>query len=177
MTDWRIEPLRAGHDRAEFGCGQPSLDDFLHQRVTQYEKRNLGRTYVAVAVDGSRLYGYYTLASAAIGLSDLPETLARKLPRHPVPVVLLARLAVDQSVQGRRLGESLLVDALRRCLRLADELGIHGVEVDAIDTPAERFYLKYGFVPLLDRERHLFLPIATVRGIPDPRPMAGPGPA
>ena len=123
---------------------------------------NLGRTYVAIQPGEKRVCGYYTLASGAVAFEKLPETSA-KLPKHPVPVVLLARLAVDQAVQGQRLGEALLIDALSRCLELAAKLGIYAVEVDAIDQQSRAFYEKYGFVPLLDNELHLFLPVSTIR--------------
>ncbi len=163
MGDWHIEPLERDHLRGAFSCGKPPLDDFIRRLVSQYEKRNLGRTYIAVQPGETRVCGYYTLASSAIAFQNLPETSARKLPRHPVPVVLIARLAVDQAVQGQGLGETLLLDAFRRCLELADKLGIHAVEVDAIDLQARGFYEKYGFVPLLDNELHLFLPVSTIR--------------
>ena len=163
MADWRIEPLGRGHSRGAFSCGRPPLDDFIRRLVGQYERRNLGRTYVAVRPGDAVVCGFYTLAAGGVSFETLPEETARKLPRHPVPVVLLARLAVDQAVQGRGLGEALLVDALGRCLGLAEELGIHAVEVDAIDGQARAFYEKYGFVPLLDREMHLFLPIGTIK--------------
>jgi len=107
--------------------------------------------------------GYYTIASGAVPFLNLPAPSARKLPRHPVPVILLARLAVDHSAQGQTLGESLLLDALGRSLTLAEALGIHAVEVDAIDQQAKAFYQKYGFQPLLDAELHLYLPVATIR--------------
>jgi GNAT superfamily N-acetyltransferase len=170
MADWRIEPLGRGHVRGAFSCGRPPLDDFLRRLVSQYATRNLGRTYVAVEPGETRVCGYYTLAAGALSFEHLPEASARKLPRHPVPVVLLARLAVDQAVQGQGLGEALLVDALRRCLGLADRLGIHAVEVDAIDEQARTFYKKYGFVPLLDHPLHLVLPIATIRDGLGPAP-------
>ena len=123
----------------------------------------LGRTYVAVHPGDKPVLGYYTLASGALSYQNLAEYSARRLPRHPVPVILLARLAVDQSVQGKGWGEGLLIDALQRVLGLADKLGIHAVEVDAIDQQAKAFYEKYGFVPLLDNGFHLFLPIATIQ--------------
>jgi GNAT superfamily N-acetyltransferase len=88
--------------------------------------------------------------------------MAKRLPRHPVPVVLLARLAVDLEAQGQGLGEGLLVDALERTVGLSNALGLHAVEVEAIDDAARSFYGKYGFVPLLDDERHLYLPVATI---------------
>ena len=163
MADWRIGRLARSHDRAPFSRGKPPLDDFLRRLATQYEKRNLGRTYVATRPGEARVVGYYTLASGAIAFQDLPEPAARKLPRHPVPVILLARLAVDRAAQGQGLGEALLFDALARCAEVADGLGVHAVEVDAIDQQARAFYEKYGFVPLPDGELHLFLPIATIR--------------
>jgi len=163
MSEWRIERLSRLHDRSAFTCGKPPLDDFIRRFVTQYEKRNLGRTFVAIRQDETRVEGYYTLASSSVAFEHVPEESARKLPKHPMPVVLLARLAVDCKAQGQKLGEKLLIDALSRCLGLADQLGIHAVEVDAIDEQARSFYLKYGFVSLRDDPRHLFLPVATIR--------------
>jgi GNAT superfamily N-acetyltransferase len=165
MADWQIERLERSHVRDAFSCGKPPLDEFIRRLVSQYEKRNLGRTYVAVRPGEKKALGYYTLASSSIPFQNLPEPSARKLPRHPVPVILLARLAVDQSVQGQGWGEGLLIDALQRSLGLADTLGIHAVEVDAIDQRAKAFYEKYGFAPLLDNAFHLFLPIATVQAV------------
>src|SRR5947207_4874978 len=148
MNDWLIERLNKTHQRDEFCCGKAPLDDFLRTLVSQYEKRNLGRTFVAVRPGEKRVWGYYTLASGALSFRDLPDEVARKLPRHPVPVILLARLAVDRSAQGQGLGSALLVDALERSLDLADRLGVHAVEVDAIDEQAEAFYRRSGFTPL-----------------------------
>lgn len=162
MADWCIERLDRSHERGEFCCGKAPLDEFLRSLVSQYEKRNLGRTYVAVLEGEKRVRGYYTLASSAVAFAQVPPKIARKLPRHPVPVVLLARLAVDQSVQGQGLGAELLMDALRRCRELAAALGMFAVEVLAIDDEARRFDAKYGFMPLLDDGRHLYLPMKIV---------------
>jgi GNAT superfamily N-acetyltransferase len=163
MGDWQIKRLDRSYERDMFICGRRPLDDFLRRLVNQYEKRHLGRTYVAVRPGEKKVCGYYTLASGAIAFENLPEPTVRKLPKHPVPVVLLARLAVDQGAQGQGLGEALLINALERCLSLAEQIGVHAVEVDAIDGQARAFYEKYGFVPLPDNELHLFLPIATIR--------------
>ena len=165
MVEWTIEPFRKDHDRSAFACGKASLDDFLRTRVSQYEKRRLGKTYVAVAAGEKRVDGYYTLASSAVAFANLPLGASRKLPKHPVPVALLARLAVDQSAQGKGLGEHLLLDALQRALDVSAKLGIHAVEVDAIDDAAAAFYRKYGFVPLLDEPLHLYLPMATIENV------------
>jgi GNAT superfamily N-acetyltransferase len=162
VADWTIEPFGKQHDRAAFNCGRQPLDDFIRTRASQYEKRRLGKTFVAVPQGGARVIGYYTLAAGAVLFERLPPDAARKLPRHPVPVVLLARLAVDLSAQGHRLGEGLLLDALQRSLDLSAGLGVHAVEVDALDDAAAAFYRSYGFVPLLDDPLHLDLPMTTV---------------
>lgn len=162
MDNWVIEPLSAAHQRAEFCCGKSSLDAFLQSHVSQYEKRRLGRTYVAVLPAEQRVWGYFTLAASAVAYAHLPAKAAKKLPRHPVPVILLARLAVDQAMRGKGLGRLLLADALRRCASLASSLGVHAVEVDALDDAAKAFYEKYGFTALEDNPLHLFLPIAAI---------------
>jgi GNAT superfamily N-acetyltransferase len=165
MVEWLVEPLDSLHERADFSCGKGSLDNFLRALVSQYEKRRLGRTYVAVRSGEKKVLGYFTLASASVVFENLPPKVKKKLPCHPVPVVLLARLAVDQGAQGQGLGRLLLVDALERCLQLLHELGIHAVEVTALDEPAKTFYEKYGFVALGDNSFHLYLPIATIEDI------------
>jgi hypothetical protein len=90
MDDWRIEPLDRTHKREEFACGKPSLDDFIRASASQYEKRHLGRTYVAVRVGDNRVLGYYRIASSSLTFEELPPSAAKKLPKHPVPVILLA---------------------------------------------------------------------------------------
>jgi ribosomal protein S18 acetylase RimI-like enzyme len=163
MSELRIERLDPTHVRGGFDCGKPSLDNFLLSLANQYEKRNIGRTYVATEGDDRRVLGYYTLASGALAFQNLPDTVSRKLPKHPVPVVLLARLAVDNRAQGRGLGGKLLRDGITRSLDLSQKLGIHAIVVDAIDESAKAFYVKYGFSTLLDHDWHLFLPIATAQ--------------
>ncbi len=163
MAEWLIAPLDRHHVRSAFSCGKPPLDEFIRSLVSQYQKRNLGRTYVAVTPGDPQVFGYFTLASSAVPFVNLPGDFAKKLLRHPVPVILLARLAVDQTVQVQRLGEILLLDALDRCATLAENLGVHAVEVEAIDEQARSFYQKYGFAALIDDQLHLILPIATIR--------------
>ncbi len=163
MGDWRIERLDRGHLREGYDCGKRSLNDFLRTLVSQYEKRSLGRTYVALQREDQRVLGYYTLASGSVEAESLPPNQARKLPRHAVPVVLLARLAVDRSAHGRGLGGLLLRDAMTRSLDLAEKLGIHAVVVDALDAQAKTFYERFGFKTLIDGEMRLFLPLSTIR--------------
>lgn len=162
MAEWRIEPLRACHERGEFSCGNALLDDFLRVRAGQYDRRRLGRTYVALFPGTMMIAGYYTIAAGAITVANLPPDAAKRLPRHPVPVILLGRLAVDHKAKGQGLAKALLRDALRRSLDLSAQLGLFAVEVLAIDPGARDFYIKYGFVPLTDNDLHLFLPIKTI---------------
>jgi ribosomal protein S18 acetylase RimI-like enzyme len=165
VGDWRIERLDNGHVRSGFDCGKPKLNDFLHSLVSQYEKRDLGRTFVALEEIDQRVKGYYTLASGAIGVEGLPAKEAKKLPRHPVPIVLLARLAVDVSAQRRGLGGALLRDALGRSVAISESLGTFAVVVDALDEEANAFYEKFGFLPLTDNPMRLFLPLGTIRAV------------
>jgi GNAT superfamily N-acetyltransferase len=160
---WVIERLTDAHDRSGFSCGKPSLDEFLKKFAGQYDRRDFARTYVAVAPPEPAVQGYYTLSGGALDLGELPQTVRKKLPRHPVPVACLGRLAVTQTAQGQNLGKILLLDALRRCSQASAEVALHAVEVEAIDDEAKRFYLKYGFIPLADNPFHLYLSMKAIR--------------
>jgi GNAT superfamily N-acetyltransferase len=158
-----IERLAKRHDRSLFNCGQPALDDWVKTRAGQFDRRDLARTFVAVFAGQSLVLGYYALASHRVRFESLPEDQAKGLPKIDVPVVLLGRLAVDQSMHGMGLGSFLLIDALRRALQVSTEIGIRAVEVDAIDNRARSFYVKFGFEPLLDDPNHLYLPMRVIR--------------
>lgn len=158
----RIVPLAGSHDRTSFACGEPALDAYLRDRAGQDVRRRLACCYVLLEDD--RLAGFYTLSSAGIPMTDLPETLTRRLPRYPsLPAFRLGRLAVDVRFHGRGLGGLLLADALRRCLR-AEAAG-HLVLVEAKHERAATFYRHYGFRDLESRPLTLFLPLDTVRKI------------
>jgi predicted N-acetyltransferase YhbS len=108
------------------------------------------------------------LASGAIAVDGLPKQQAKKLPKHALPVVLLARLAVDRSVHGKELGGFLLRDALTRSLELSETIGVHAVVVDALDDEAKAFYERFGFLALQGEEMRLFLPLSTIRSAAKP---------
>lgn len=165
-TNWTIEPFdRRRHNRSGFDCGGDSLNDWLKTKVSQYERKNLARTYVLVEQGEALVKGYYALSNHTVAYDALPAQHAKGLPRIDVPVVLIGRLAVDLTVKGQKLGEFLLTDALRRAEYLSVKIGIRAVEVDAIDENAQRFYQRYGFLSLLDDPRHLYLPMSVVRGL------------
>lgn len=164
MAEWAIERLTEAHDREQFSCGKPPLDKFIRELAGRYEKQRIGRTHVAVPPGEKRVVGYHTLAAGAVPLEHLPKKHARGLPHHPqVPVILLGRLAVDQSMKGKGLGSDLLVHALQLALATSDRVAAFAVEVLAIDEEAAGFYAHHGFKPLLDQPAHMYLPMGTVR--------------
>lgn len=160
---WMVEGLGSQHDRSAFDCGQASLNDWLKLRAGQFAKRDLARTYVLVRADEVEVFGYYALSTHHVRFESLPGDQSKGLPHSEIPVVLLGRLAVDRSVRGQGLGKVLLVDSLRRVQHLADHVGVRGMEVDALDDSARAFYIKFGFVPLLDDPNHLFLSMKVIR--------------
>jgi GNAT superfamily N-acetyltransferase len=169
VESFRIERLGGQHDRSAFSCGTPTLDDWLRQFAGQHDRRGLSRTYVAVRPPESKVLGYYCLSSHHVRydvLTQDAEPQTARLPRHvDVPVVLIGRLAVDQSVRGQGLGSALVINAFRRILALADQIGIRAVEVDALDDHALRFWHHLGFVALSDRPTHLYYSLNTVRAL------------
>ena len=156
-----IRALREGDDRTAFRSGDADLDRFFHRFAGQNQFRHhLGVTYVAVQ-DRSVL-GYATVAAAHVEIDDLPPATRRKLPRYPLPVLRLVRLAVDQSARGQGVGLQLLRFVLRLARQMADEYGCVGVVVDS-KPEAEAFYAKYGFVA-----------VEAVEGRSDARPVPTP---
>jgi GNAT superfamily N-acetyltransferase len=161
---WSIERLHGRHDRKTFCSGVPELDEYLQRYAGQNDRARVSQHFVAVASPGQgRVLGYYALSAGSVAFEVLPDDLRKRLPRYPIPVGHIGRLAVDRSMQGRGLGAYLLIDAVARIARVADEVAIHAVEVVAINPSARKFYLKYGFIPLADDENHLYLPLSAVR--------------
>lgn len=160
--NWVIAKLSSQHDRSSFDCGKPQLNNFIQKLATQYRRRNLGQTYVAVS-SANCVIGYYTISTSRVDFANVPDDLRRRFPQIPIPVVLLARLAVDNTYKGHGLGRALLVTALRQAAALSDTIGIAAVEVDAIDDEARSFYRNYGFTSLRDDPRHLYLPIQVIK--------------
>ena len=137
-------PLADGHQVADFASGVASLDDWLKRRARANQSSGASRTYVVC--DGDRVVGYYALASGGIAVQDVPGRFKRNMP-DPIPVVMLARLAVDSAYQGRGLGRALFRDSAQRVANAADAIGIRGVVVHAISEQAKAFYLALGFDP------------------------------
>lgn len=159
---FRFEPLGKGHDRAAFRCGEPALDLYFQTQVTQDIRRRIANCFVLVEVTARQVAAYYTLSAASIPMVDLPPEEARRLPRYPtLPAVRIGRLAVDQRFQRRGLGELMLMNAVHRTAQ--DAAAAFALLMDAKNDQAAAFYRRYGFRPLADRPRTLFLPLATAQ--------------
>ena len=156
-----IEPLGKHHDRTTFHCGQPALDDWFHHRASQDEKRNVARVFVAVTPDLG-VIGFYSLSSLSLSLETLPEEMAHKLPRYDaIPAALIGRLARDERVRGKGVGELLLADAIQRILGAGRSVAVFAIVVDAKDDRAVDFYQAFGFRAFPLQPRRLFLLTAT----------------
>lgn len=158
-------PLGLHHDRAAFSCGEPPLDSYLKTRISQDVKRHAAAAYDSP--EGSAVLGYYTLSAGSVLLEGLPAETAKKLARYPqVGAILIGRLAVDNRYQGRKLGARLLRHALQQSLEVSERVAAALVIVDALGEQAQRFYEKYGFVPLPGQPEaypmRLYLPMKTV---------------
>jgi len=163
LTSITVEPLGRRHDRTAFHCGAEALDLYLKQQARQDADKRVAAPFVAVRLPDTVVLGYYTLSASVLTLTDLPDEMARKLPRYPqLPVTLLGRLAVDQSTKGQGLGEHLLLDALHRSLAHADQIAAMAVVVDAKDESAAAFYRHYGFIPLQTQPSRLFVPMRSI---------------
>lgn len=163
---FRVERLDKKHKRADFCCGEQSLDRYLAERANQDAKRHIAAVFVAVPEDSAEVAGYYTLSSASIQAGDLPAALQKKLPRYShMPAILLGRLAVDQRFQGLELGKALLYSALKQCVASSTDVAAMAVIVDAINDQAKTFYLKFEFIEFEDHPGLLFLPMATVKKV------------
>lgn len=157
----RIEKLRRDHHVDSFDCGQEGLNRFLIRYAFQNQQAEASQTYVAL-VDET-VVGFYTLVVAQVEYDDAPQRLAKGLARHPIPLMLLARLAVSMNWQGKGLGSGLLKDAMVRTLQAADIAGIRALAVHAKDDAARAFCVRYGFVPAPTDPYHLFVLLKDVR--------------
>lgn len=159
-----IEPLDKRHKKSDFECGIEALDQYLKIQASQDIKKSVAVTYVLTPENSEEVLGYYTLSSIGIFAGELPEEIVRKLPRYPVlPGILLGRLARDNKSRGNGVGSHLLMDALKRSVAVANQIGIVAVIVDAKNNEAVAFYKGFGFIEFPDNNRRLFLPLSTIR--------------
>ena len=159
----RIEKLNAPHNVASFKCGKALLDDFLKRFALTNQNADSARTYVAC--QGTTVIAYYSLAVGAVERADAPRRVGKGLAGHPIPVMILARLAVDRTKQGQGLGKALLKDALLKTAAAADIAGIRALLVHAKDDEARAWYEAWEFEPSPMDPRHLFLLMKDLRAL------------
>jgi len=156
-----ISELCPGHDRAGFDCGEPALNQFLQRLARQQSVRDFSKTYVACLPEATQISGFYAISSGSVDFAHWPQSL--RLPRYPVPVARLGRLAVDKRAQGQRVGVALLSHAVRLAMMLSEQIGLYALVVDAKDDRAAAFYARHGFERFPDRPLTLFLTLEMAR--------------
>ncbi|EGI5923538.1 GNAT family N-acetyltransferase [Salmonella enterica subsp. enterica serovar Colindale] len=150
------EPLSGSHQLAEFVSGEDVLDEWLKQRALKNQALGAARTFVVCKKDSRQVAGYYSLATGSVNHTVATGNLRRNMP-DPIPVIILARLAVDMSFRGKGLGADLLHDAVLRCYRVAENIGVRAIMVHALTEQARNFYIHHGFKASMTQERTLFL--------------------
>ena len=153
------QPLTARHLLDSFDCGESSLNDWLEHRALPNQLAGATRTFVVESSD-DRVVGYYALAAGAVSRSAATSSIRRNMP-DPVPVLVLARLAVDRHAQGMQLGAALLQDAVNRAVSVSQNAGVRALLVHALDDKAKQFYLHYGFAESPLHPLTLMLPLHT----------------
>jgi GNAT superfamily N-acetyltransferase len=163
-------PIEPGDAASGFSCGKLPLDDYFKRHAIRNDRAGISRAYVLRRAEADPLelpdvLGFHTLSMAVVEPAPIAKLVEAKLPKDPMPVALIGRLAIDTRAQGRRLGEALLMDALRRVVDAAAIVGCTGIIVDANDEGAERFYVKYDFLTVAAETwpHRMFLSIATAR--------------
>lgn len=157
---YRITGLEPSHAT---DCRESSLEQYLRQYARQDIRRRVSRVFVATVADNpTAIAGYYTLSAGSVKCSERPIHLGKKLPRYPIPVALLGRLAVTADCHGQGLGAILLADACRRVHQASNRLGVYAVLADALNDQAKAFYLHHGFIALPNQRTRLLLPLTTM---------------
>lgn len=157
----RVEKLRRDHPAEAFDCGREELNRYLVRYAWQNQQARVAQTYVGIV--GAGIVGYHTLAVGQVAREDAPERLTKGLAKHPVPIMLLARLATDRRWPGQGVGKALLRDAMLRTLQAAEIAGIRALAVHAKDEAARRFYEHFDFAPSPSDALHLFVLLKDVR--------------
>lgn len=165
-SELRIEKLRRDHPVDSFDCGREELNRFLGRFALINQQAGAAQTYLAVS--GESIIGYYTLSVGEVAYAEASGRMTKGLARHPVPVMLLARMAVSKDWQGKGIGAGLLKDAMRRTLQAADIAGIRAFIVHAKDQTARAFYEHFGFAPSPTDPLHLFMLIKDIRALEGP---------
>lgn len=156
-------PITKEHDTGSFDCGVEPLNEYLRRYALLNHQNRASRTYVAMR--GERIVGYYTLANGSVSPDEVPPRVSQGLGRYPIPITLLARLAVDLSERGKGLGRGLLKDAVLRAYQASELVGSRAIVTHAKDEAAKAFYQRYKFAPSPLNELHLYLLMKDIRAV------------
>lgn len=156
------EPLAAQHGLDSFDCGKPALNDWLLRHARQAQGSGSAKTFVVAEHEG-RVAGYFSLTVGQVDTLEVPDRIRKGMGQYPVPVVILARLAVSQQDQGRGIGLGLLQDAIRRTVLISEQAGIRAMMTHPIDEDAAKFYTRFGFIASPLREQQLLLLLKDAR--------------
>lgn len=147
----------------DFSCGIPILDEYLKRYAKGNHRKNIGKTFVFVQNLG--VVGYYSLSMGSIEFQHIPKSWQSRLPKYPVPIARIGRLAVTTKAKGQGIGKFLLIEAFQRIRKASMNVAAYAVIVDAKDVDAAKFYLHFGFIPFEDEPLTLFLPLSTFEGL------------
>jgi GNAT superfamily N-acetyltransferase len=159
----RVEKLSREHQLEDFDCGVEELNKFLKRYAWPNQQANASRTYVGLV--GQTVVGFYTLAAGSVTLEEAPGRISKGLAKHPIPILLVARLAVDRGWQRQGIGAGLLKDAMMRGLQAAHTIGLRAIVVHAKDEKARKFYERFDFIPSPTDPLHLFVLLKDIRRI------------
>lgn len=162
-TTIQVEKLRRDHPLDSFDCGEAPLNRFLVRHALQSQQMGASQTYVALS--GVQVAGYYTLVFGEVAYADAPERLQKGAARHPVPLMVLARLAVAENAKGQGLGAALLKDAMLRTLAAAEIAGLRALAVHAKDETARRFYAHFDFIASPSDPLHMLFLLKDIRSL------------
>lgn len=157
----KIEILHSTHNKKDFDCGQDDLNRFLKQYASQHQKSGTSKTYVALD-DVHKVLGFYCLSSTSISFELIDEALTKRLPRYPLPCVVIGRFAVDLKTQGQGIGKYLLAHALRQVAKVSQLIGVNFVVIHAKDQKAASFYKRFGFTELSSNPLTLVYPVNQI---------------
>lgn len=155
------ESLEPRHQTEGFDCGKPALNEWLVRYARQAQGSGSAKTFVVA--DGDRVVGYFSLTVGQIDTLAAPERIRKGMGQYPIPVVILARLAVSNQMQGKGIGVGMLQDAIRRTLLIAEQAGIRAMLTHPLDEEASRFYTRFGFIASPLGEQQLLLLLKDAR--------------
>ena len=158
--------LDASFDTKSFSCGEPVLDDYLQCYAKQDIKRGVARIFIASPIaEPKSVAGFYSLSAASVAADNFPDVMRKKLPRYPIPVAMIGRLAVDKQAQGKGLGSILLADACKRVVAASQSMAVAALVVDAKSPQAAAFYQYFGFIELPGQPGRWMLPYSTFANV------------